>query len=84
MRPDDIGTGFGRAIPQTPFQQARTRTLAAFQRLLRAKEELAEAEREHRAAKEWSDSLDPTNPVRPTKCEHGSYRSLCPECSPLR
>jgi hypothetical protein len=83
MRPDQT-EHFGPVIPQTPFQQARVRQQNAYARLEIAREELAEAEREHRAAKDWSDSLDPTKPVRPSKCEHGGWRSLCPECSPLR
>lgn len=83
MRPDQT-EHFGPVIQQTPFQLARVRVQNAFGRLERAREELAEAEREHREAKSWADSLDPTRPARSHKCEHGSYRSLCPECSPLR
>lgn len=75
---------FGPVNPQTPFQLARVRVQQAFQRLECAREELAEAEREHREAKSWADSLDPMKPIKPAKCEHGGWRSLCPECSPLR
>ena len=83
MRPEDI-ENFGPVIQQTPFQQARVKVMQAFERLERARAELAEAESEHRTAKRWADELDPMKPVKPSKCEHGGWRSLCPECSPLR
>jgi hypothetical protein len=83
MNPDQL-EHFGPVRPQTSLQQARVRQQTAFARLERAREELAEAEREHRAATRWAEELDPMKPAKPSKCEHGSYRSLCPECSPLR
>lgn len=82
MRPDQT-EHFGPVVPRTAFQQARDKQLTAYRWLERARKDLAEAEREHRSAKEWADSLDPTK-GRTAKCEHGSWRSLCPECSPLR
>jgi hypothetical protein len=58
MREDQL-QDFAPVKPHSPFEDARIRVFQCWQRVQRAREELAEAEALHREAKRWSDELDP-------------------------